>query len=243
MLPDLDHRIAELEALDLRLNELTELIRHHTRHRISSCLNDVVLLYPMLRQSIVDGRGEVEDAEYRVNNWTFKEQFSRAIPEEEYRDADSAARRMGVLFKAFLFFVRSLHGAVHDAFVDLESARQGRRVKKSDFIGTMHDGSDKMHTAFVRDHLPAYPEWFADFMDKRNRAKLGFNHSISGPRPNVGIGFSRISEDNALKVAAGGHLRINDLIDAVTYSILIIELLVESAANWDKKVTGAMPGA
>jgi hypothetical protein len=73
-----------------------------------------------------------------------------------------------------------------------------------------------------------YIDWPKDFKEKRDLIKEGINFSLCGPQWDVGVNFTAVTPEggSVTNVAEGSHkFRLGDLISALEYSIIIVEVI------------------
>jgi hypothetical protein len=136
--------------------------------------------------------------------------------------------RLGVVYKTVFFVVRALQDALYASYLEASGGRAGQysSIKRG-----LEDGKP------LRELLKArgsdYPDWFADWRDKRNRVKDGVNFGTTGV-PELGVTFNYFDEETRALVAdcsGASSIYVSDVVRAVDASTELATRISEVAAN------------
>ncbi len=126
-----------------------------------------------------------------------------------------------IVYKSLFYFIRVYQDVLYQLLNNLLGERSPTGSMSSALAANNPVGQ------MLREQADGYPDWFADWRNKRNAVKYGVNFSIAGPDMNLGVGFS--SYDEATNGLIGGNwedaVRLGDIASALRQCQRIIQMV------------------
>ena len=127
--------------------------------------------------------------------------------------------RLILAYKGLFFFIRAYQDTLYRVLLELETSKDAGRYRRM-IHAISEDQSYKTDNpvgALLASSFPEYLGWFLDWRERRDSVKLGAGFYISGPEPDIGVGFNIVTRKGGIIIdCSGTHtFRVSDITKAL----------------------------
>jgi len=206
-----------------------KLVRHIVRTEAGALANDILKQCGIFREAHILSNSPVSILkEHPLANHQYIQ--------KGYVSSIGPNARLIIAYKGLFFFIRAYQDALYRVLLEIETSEDAGRYRRMISAISENDQSYKADNpvgALLASSFPEYLEWFLDWRKRRDSVKLGAGFHISGPEPDIGVGFNIVTRKGGIIIdCSGTHtFRISDITKTLDNSAKLARLALERACE------------